>query len=184
MIIFMLARTVTVLLFLFQSFNFYFLFLLNCSGSHKIKFQCCCSVHFVYNSLQPHGLKHTRLLCPPLSQSLLKFMFTESMVLSNHLILCQPRLLLPSIFPISESFSMSQLFTLGGQSIGASVSPTVFSISMQGWFPFGSIGLISSQSKGLSRVFSSITIQKHHFFSAQPSLWSSSHIHTWWLEKP
>ena len=87
-------------------------------------------------------------------------------------------------FLVSESFSMSQLFTLGSQSIGASVSPTVLSMSIQGWFPFRSIGLISLQSKGLSRVFSSITIQKHHFFSAQPSLWSNSHIHTWLLEKP
>ena len=65
-------------------------------------------------------------------------------------------------FPVSESFSMSQLFTLGSQSIGASVSPTVLSMSIQGWFPFRSVGLISLQSKGLSRVFSSITIQKHH----------------------
>ena len=104
MIIFMLAGTVTVLLFLFQSFNFYFLFLPNSSGFHKIKFQCCCPVHIVYSSLQPHGLKHTRLLCPPLFQSLLKFMSAESVVLSNHLILCQPLLLLPSTFPSIRVF--------------------------------------------------------------------------------
>ena len=71
---------------------------------------------------------------------------------------------------------------LGGQSIGASAS--VLSIDIQGWFPLGLTGLISLLSKGLSRVFSSTTIQKHQFFRAQPSLWSTSHICTCLLEKP
>ena len=85
-------------------------------------------------------------------------------------------------FPASRSFSMSQLFTSGGQRIGASAS--VFPMNIQGWFPLGLTGLISLQSKGLSKVFSNITVQKHQFFGAQPSSQSNSHIHTWPLGKP
>ena len=85
-------------------------------------------------------------------------------------------------FPASGSFLMSQLFTLGGQSIGASAS--VFPMNSQDWFPVGWTGWISLQSKGLSKVFSNTTVQKHQFFSAQLSSQSSSHIHTWPLEKP
>ena len=69
---------------------------------------------------------------------------------------------------------MSQLFTSGGQNIGASASASGLPMDIQGWFPLGLTGLISLQSKGLSRVFSSTTVQKHQFFDAQPSLWSSS----------
>ena len=79
---------------------------------------------------------------------------------------------------------MSLLFTLSGQSIGASASASVLPKNIQGWFPLGLTGLISLQSKGLSRAFSSTTVGKHQFFSAQPSLWSNSHICTWLLEKP
>ena len=86
--------------------------------------------------------------------------------------------------PASESFPMSQLFASGGHSIGASTSASVFPVNIQGWFPFGLTGLISLQFKGISRVFSSTTVWKHQFFSAQPSLWSNSHIHRWLLEKP
>ena len=111
-------------------------------------------------------------------------MSIESVMPSNHLILCCPLLLLSSIFSSIRVFSnvMSQLFTSGGQSIGASAS--VIPINIQDWFPLGWTGLISFQSKGLSRVFSNTTVQKHQFFSAQPSLWSNSHTHTWLLEKP
>ena len=80
-------------------------------------------------------------------------------------------------FPASGSFLMSQLFTSGGQSIGASASARILPMNIQGWFPLGLTGLISLQCKGLSRVFSSTTVQKHQFFSAQLSLWSNSHIH-------
>ena len=118
------------------------------------------------------------------SQSLLKLMSTESVMPSNHLILCRPLLLLPSIFPISGSFQMSQLFTSNGQSIGASASASVLPMNIQGWFPLGWTGRISLQSKGLSRVFSNTTVQKHQFFGAQPSSQSNSHIHTWPQEKP
>ena len=79
---------------------------------------------------------------------------------------------------------MSQLFASGGQSIGASASASVLPTNIQAWFPLGLTGLISLLSKGLSRVFSNITVQKHQFFGAQPSLWSNSHIPTWLLEKP
>ena len=88
----------------------------------------------------------------------------------------------PSIPPSIRVFSKESLFTSGGQTIGASVS--VLPINIQGWFPLGLTGLISLQSKGLSRVFSSTTVQKHQIFGAQISLWSYSHIHTWLLEKP
>ena len=103
---------------------------------------------------------------------------------SNHLVLCRPLLLLPSIFLSIRVFSISRLFASGGQSIGASVLASVFPMNIQGWFPLGSTGLISLLSKGLSRVFSSTTVWKHQFLGTQPSLWSNSHICTWLLEKP
>ena len=119
------------------------------------------------------------------SWSMLKLMSIESVLPSNHLILCHPPLLLPSILPASGFFfQMSQPFALGDHSIGISASVSVLPMNIQDWFPFRLIGLISSQSKGLSRVFSSTTVQKHQFFVAQLSLLSSSHIHTWLLEKP
>ena len=91
--------------------------------------------------------------------SLLKFMSTESGMLSNHLILCCPLLLLPSSFPASRSFPMSQLLA-SGQSIGASASATVFPMNTKCWSPLGLTGLIL-QSRGNSGVFSTNTIQKH-----------------------
>ena len=87
-------------------------------------------------------------------------------------------------FPASGSFPVSWLFPSGGQNIGASVSSMSPSVNIQGWFPLGFIGLITLLSKGLSRIFSSTTIWKHQFLGTQPSLRSSSHIHTWLLEKP
>ena len=87
-------------------------------------------------------------------------------------------------FPASGSFPVSRLFTSGGQSIGASASASVLPINIRDWFPLGLAGLISLLSKGLWRVFSNTTVQKHQFFGAQPPLWSNSHIHTWLLEKP
>ena len=113
------------------------------------------------------------------SESLLKLMSIESVIPSNHLILCCPFLLLPSIFPSIRVFSIEAV----GQSIGASASPSVLPVNIQGWFPSGLTGLISLQSKGLSRVFSNTTVQKHQFFSTQISLWSNSHVHIWPLEK-
>ena len=82
------------------------------------------------------------------------------------------------LFPASGYFLMSQFFASGGQSIGASVSTSVIWMNIQDWFCLGWTGWISLQSKGLSRVFSNTTVQKHQFFSVQPSLWSNSHVYT------
>ena len=86
-------------------------------------------------------------------------------------------------FPGLGSFQISQLFASDGQSIGVSASALVLSMNIQGWFPLGLTGLISLQSKGLSRVFTT-SVQNHQFFDTQTSLWSNSHICTWLLEKP
>ena len=112
------------------------------------------------------------------SQSLLKLMSIESVMPSNHLILIIPFFSCLQSSAASGSFPLSQFFTSGGQSTGASASASVLAINIQGRFPLGLTGWISLQSKGLSRVFSNTTVQKHQFFNAQPSLWSNSHIHT------
>ena len=132
----------------------------------------------------PWTAAHQASLLITSSQSLLKFMSIESVMPSNHLILCCPLLLLPSILPSIRVFSNESVLTSGWQSIRASSSASVLPINIQDWFPLGLTGLISLLSKGLSRVFSCTTVQKHQFFSAQLSLWSNSHIHTWLLEKP
>ena len=120
------------------------------------------------------------------SWSLLKLMSIESVMPSNHLILCHPLLFLPSIFPsirvfsnelASRSFPMSRLFASDGQSTGASASASVLPVNIQGGFPFGWTGWISLLSKGLPRVFSNTAVQKHQFLGARP-LWSNSHICT------
>ena len=118
------------------------------------------------------------------SQSLLKLMPIELVMPSNHLILCHPFLLLPSTFPATGSFPMSQPFSSGDHSSGALASASVLPMNTQGLFPLGLTGLISLLSKGLLNVFSSTTIQKHQFLHAQPSLWSNSHICAWHLGKP
>ena len=120
------------------------------------------------------------------SQNLLKLMSIESVMPSNHFILCWPLLLPPSIFPSIRVFSNEsvQFFASGGQSIGVSASASVLPMNIQDWFPLAWTGWITLRSKGLSKVFSSTTVWRHQFFGTQPSLWSSSHIHTWLLEKP
>ena len=104
------------------------------------------------------------------SQSLPKLMTTESVMPSNHLILCCPFSSCPQSLPAKDSFPMSQLFTRGDQSIGVSASASVLPVNIQNWSPLGCTGWVSLQSKGLSRVFSNTTVQKHQFFSAQLSL--------------
>ena len=106
------------------------------------------------------------------SWSLLRLMSIKSVMPSNHLVLCCPLLLLPSIFPSIRLFSNEehQLFALGGQSIGVSASILVLPMNTQDWSPLGWTGWISLQSKGLSRVFSKTTVQKHQFFCTQLSL--------------
>ena len=136
------------------------------------------------NSSQLHGLQHARLPCPSPSSGAC----SNSCPLSQW---CHPTISSSVIpfccclqsFPASGSFLMSQLFPSGAQSIGASASASVLPINIQDWFPIWLTGLISLQFKGLSRVFSNTTVQKHQFFSTQPSLWSNSHIHIGLLEK-
>ena len=114
----------------------------------------------------------------------LKPMSTESVLLFNHLVLCHPLLLLPSTFPSLRVFSNKLALGIRWPSIGASASESVRPMNIQDWIPLELTSLISFQSRGLSRVFSNTTVQKHQFFGTQPSLWSNSHIQTWLLEKP
>ena len=136
------------------------------------------------NSLWPHGLWYTRLPCPSLSprvcsNSCLLSQWCYLTILSS----AAPFSFSLQSFPASGSFPLSQLFTSGGQNIGASASTSVLPINIQGWFPLGLTGLIFLQTKGLSWVYFSTTIRKHQFFGTQPYLWSNSHIYTWLLEK-
>ena len=145
----------------------------------------CCSVTMSCPTLRAHALQHTRLPWPSASPRV----YSNSCPLSQW---CHPTISssvvpyssCPLSFSASGSFPMSWLFASGGQSIGASTPASVLPMNTQGWFPLGWTGLISLLSKGLSRVFSNTIVQKHQFFSAQPSFWSNSHIHTWLLEKP
>ena len=137
------------------------------------------------DSLWPHELQHTRPPCPtptpgahpnscPLSQWCHPTISPFVVPFSSN----------PQSFPASGSFQMSQPFTLTDQSIGVSTSTSVVPMNTQDWSLLGWIGWTSLQSKGLSRVFSNTTVQKHQFFGAQLSSQSKSHIHTWPLEKP
>ena len=114
-------------------------------------------------------------------RSLPKLISIESVMPPNHLILCHPLLLLPSIFHSIRVSSNESFFTSGGQSIGVSASSSVLPVNTQDWYPLGRTGWISLQSKGLSRVFSNTTVQKHQFFGIQlfysPTLIS---IHDHW----
>ena len=149
----------------------------------NVSVQFSCS--FVSYSLQPHESQHARPPCPsptprvhpnscPLSQ------WCHPAISSSvvHFSSCPLSLLALGSFP------MSQLFTWGGQNIGISASAPVLPMNIQDWFALGWTGWISLQSKGLSRVFSNTTIQKHQFLSAQLSSQSNSNIRTWPLEKP
>ena len=137
------------------------------------------------DSLQPHGLQLARLP----SSSLSPGVCSDSCPLNRWCYLTISSSTAPfssclESFPESRSFLMSWLFTSGDQSIGASASALVLPMNIQSWFSLGLTGLICLLSKGFSRVFSSTTVQKHQFFSIQPSLWSKSNIHTWLLEEP
>ena len=136
------------------------------------------------NSLWSHGLQHARFPCPSPSLRVCSNLYPLSRW-------CHPTISSSVVpfssclqsFPASGSFPMSQLFSSGGLSIRVSASASVLPMNIQGWFPLGLTGLISLLSKGLSRIFSNTTVQKHQFFSAQPSFWNNSHILTWLLEK-
>ena len=140
------------------------------------------SLSHVWLFVTPWTAAHQASLSITNSQSLLKLMSTESVMPSISFFVLPFSSHLQS-FPASGSFQMSQFFTSGGQSIGVSASASVLPMTIQDWFPLGWTGWISLQSKGLSRVFSNTTAQKHPFFGTQLSLWFNSHIHTWLLEK-
>ena len=137
------------------------------------------------NSLRPHESQHARSPCPSPTPGV----HSDSRPLSRW---CHPAISssvipfssCPQSLPASESFPMSQLFTWSGQSIGVSALASFLPKNTQGWSPSEWTGWISLQSKGLSRVFSSTTVQEHQFFGAQLSSQSNSHIHTWPQEKP
>ena len=135
------------------------------------------------DSLRPYDSQHTRPPCPsstpgvhpnpcPLSRWCHPTISSSVIPFFSHL----------QSFPASGSFPTSQLFASGGRSIGASGSASILPMNIQDWFPLGRTGLISLLSKGLSRVFSNTTFQKHHSFGAQLSLCSNSHNHTRLLE--
>ena len=134
------------------------------------------------DALWPHGLQHARFPCPSPSPGV----YSNSCPLSWW---CHPTDSSPftsclQSLPASGSFPVSQLFASSSQSIGASASASVLPVNIQDWFPLGLTGLISLQSRGLSRVFSSTTVQKHQFFSTQPSLWSNSQHPCMTIGKP
>ena len=151
-------------------------------------------VHIQFSSVQ--SLTHVQLFETPWitacqaslsitnSGSSPKLMCMESVMPPSHFILCRPLLLLPPIPPSIRVIPMSQLFAWGGQCIGVSASASVLPKNTWDSSPLGWTGWISLQSKGLSRVFSNTTVQKHQFFGAQLSLQSNSHIHAWPLGKP
>ena len=143
------------------------------------------SLSVMSDSLRLHESQHTRPPCPsptprvqpnpsPLSQWCHPTISSSVIPFSSR----------PQSFPASGSFRKTHLFPSGGQSIGVSALASVFPMNTQDWSPLEWTGWISLQSKGISRVFSNTTVQKHQFFSAQFSSQSNSHIHTWPLEKP
>ena len=139
----------------------------------------------VSDSLGPHESQHARPPCPSPTPRV----HSDSHPSSQW---CHPAISSSVVpfssclqsLPASESFPMSQLFSWGSQSTGVSASTSALPMITQDWSPLGWIGWTSLQSKGLSRVFSNTTVQKHQFFGAQPSSQSNSHIHTWPQEKP
>ena len=138
----------------------------------------------VSDSLQPHELQHARPPCPSPTPRVHPNSCASSRwchpVISSSVVLF---FYCPQSLPASESFPVSQLFAWGGQSIGVSALASVLPKNTQDWSPLEWTGWISLQSKGLSRVFSNTTVQKHQFFGVQLSSQSNFHIHTWPLEK-
>ena len=143
------------------------------------------SVTHSWPTLQPNESQHARSPCPSpfpgvYSNSCPSSWWCHPAISSSVI----PFSSCPQSLPALESFPMSQLFPRGGQSIGVSALASVLPMNTQDWSPLGLTGCISLQSKGLSRVFSNTTVQKHQFFGTQLSSQSNSHIHTWPLEKP
>ena len=148
---------------------------------HELELHWHLSVQFSRSvmsySLWPHELQHARPPCPSPTPRVHSYSYPLSQwchpAVSSSII---PFSSCPQSLPASESFPMSQLFAWGGQSTGVSASASFLSKKSQGWSPSEWTGWISLQSKGLPRVFSSTTVQKHQFFGAQPSSQSNSHI--------
>ena len=162
-----------------------------CTAAHQasLLFQLS-SVQFSHSvtsdSLRSHESQHARPPCPSPTPRVHSNSCPSSQwcypAISSSVV---PFSSCPKSLPASESFPMSQLFAWGGQSIGVSASASVPPMNTQDWSPLGWTAWISLQSKGLSRVFSNTTVQKHQFFGAQLSSQSNkTHIHTWPLEKP
>ena len=153
----------------------------SCTSFSSVQF----SRSVVSDSLRPHESQLTRPPCPSPSPGV----HSDSRPSSQW---CHPAISssvvpfssCPQSRPASEFFPMSQLVVSGGKSTGVSAIASFPPKKLQGWSPSEWTGWISLQSKGLSRVFSNTTVQKHQFFGAQPSSQSTSHIHTWPLEKP
>ena len=141
-----------------------------------VSVQSSCSV--VSDSATLWTAAHEASLSITNSQSLFKLMSIESVMPSSHLILCRPLLLLPSIVPNIRIFSNESVLCIRWPKYWMSASASVLPVNIQYWFPLGLTGWISLQSKGLSRVFSNTTVQKHQFFSAQLSLWFNSQNHS------
>ena len=150
----------------------------------SVQFSSVQSLSHVWLSKTPWIAAHQAPLSITNSRNSLRLKSIESVMPSSHLILCHPLLFLPPIPPSIRSFPMTQLFAWGGQSTGVSALASVLPKNTQDWSPLEWTGWIPLQSKGLSRVFSNTTVQKHQFFGAQLSSQSYSHIHTWLLEKP
>ena len=155
----------------------------SCSISLIVDMTAVYSLSHVW-PFETHGLQNTGLPCPLLSPRVC----SNSCSLSQW---CHPTstssvalFCCPQSFPASGSFSISWLFTSGGQNNVVSASASDLPMNIQGWFPLRLTGLIYLLSKGLSRAFSSTTVQKHQFFSTLPSLWSNFHICIWLLERP
>ena len=152
-----------------------YFYVMKVGSSHELLKPVISSIQFsrsvMSNSLWPHGLRQARPPCPPPTPGA----YTNSCPLCQG---CHPTTSSSVIpfsshlqsFPASGSFPVSQFFTSGGQSIGVSPSASVLPLNIQDWFPLGWTGWVSLQSKGLSRVFSNTTVQKHQFFSTQLSL--------------
>ena len=148
----------------------------------------CCSLFshsVVSNSLQPHGLQHSRLPCPSLSPRACSNscrLISDAIQLPHPLSSTSPPAF--NLFQHQDLFQWVGSSPSGGQSVRTSASASVHPMNIQGRFPLGLTGLISLLSKDFPGTFSNTTVQKHQFFSAQPSLWSNSHICTWLLERP
>ena len=149
----------------------------------SVQFSSVQSLSRVWLFATPWATAHQASRSITNSRSLPKLMSIELVVPSNHVILCHPLLLLPSIFPNIRVFSNESVLRVRWPKYWSFTSTSVLPMNIQDRFPLGWTGWITLQSKGLSRVFSNTTVQKHQFFCTQLSLWSNSHIHTWLLEK-